>query len=119
MIFGHDIECLCDGRAPLNSDGVVDHAVLCTLDDSHLTCLILYRHVLVYDTDTSFTGNGNSHLTLRDGIHSCRNERHVELDVTREPCTQFYGLWQHFRISWNQQDVVKCETVHHNLIGNK
>ena len=119
MILSHNIQCLSHRTTQRNSDWVIDHTVLCTLYDSHLTGLVLYRHILMYHTDTSLTGNGNSHLTLGNRIHSCRHKRHVQLDVTREMGSQLYHLGQHFRISRNQQDVVECQTVHHNLVVNK
>ena len=95
MILGHDVESLGDGRAKGDGDRIVDHAVLGTLDDSHLTGLVLDRHILVDHADTTFTGDGNSHLALGHGIHGSRDERHVQLDVAREARFQLYRLRQY------------------------
>ena len=119
MVLGHDVKGLGDGRTATDGDRVIDHAVLGALDDGHLTGLVLYRHILVDDADTAFTGYGNSHLTLGHGVHGGRHKRHVQLDMTREACFQLYCLGQHFRVSGNQQDVVECQAVHHNLVCNK
>ena len=69
--------------------------------------------------DTTFTGNGDSHLRLCHRIHGSRHKGHIQLDVTREAGFQLYCLGQYLRISWNQQDVVECEAVHHDLVCNK
>ena len=92
MILRHDIQGLGNGRAEGDSHGVIDHTVLSTLDNSHLTCLFLDRHVLVDHADATFAGNGDCHLRLRHGIHRCRHKWHVQLDVPREAGFQLYHL---------------------------
>ena len=119
MILRHDVEGLRYCGTNGNSDGIIDHTVLSTLDDSHLTGLIIDRHILMNDTDTTFTGNGDGHLRLGDGIHRCCHKRDVQLDVPREAGFQLYCLGQYFRISWNQQDIVKCQAVHYDFVINK
>ena len=119
MILSHDIESLGNRRTERNGNWVIDHTILGTLNDGHLTGLILNRHILVNHTDTAFTGDGNSHLALRHRIHSGRHERHVQLDVTRKAGFQLYCLGQYFRVGRNQEDVVERQAVHHNLVCNK
>ena len=101
MILRHDVEGLSHRRTLWDGDRIVDHTILSTLDDSHLTSLILDRHVLVDHTNTTFTGNGDSHLRLRYRVHSGCHERNVQLDVAGEARFQLYCLGQYFRISWN------------------
>ena len=119
MILSHDIECVLYGRTATDGNGIINHTILCSFDNSDLTGLILDRHILVDNTNTTFTGNSNSHPTFRNRIHSCRHKRHVQLDMTRETSLQFYSLRKYLRISGNQQDVVKCQAVHNNLVCNK
>ena len=81
VILRHDVERLSHRATAGNGHGVVDHTVLSTLDNSHLAGLVLDRHILVDNADTTFAGNGNGHLALGDGVHGGRHEGHVELDV--------------------------------------
>ena len=119
MVLRHDFEGLSHGASQWNSDGVVDHTILSTLYNRYLACLVVYRHVLVNHSDTSLTGDGNSHLAFGYCIHSCRYKRNVQLNVLRKTGFQLHRFGQHLRISGNQQDVVECQTVHHNLVCNK
>ena len=119
VVFSHDVKGLGNGAAAGNGHWVVNHTILGTLHDGHLTGLVLNTHVLVNDTDTAFTGNGNGHLALGHGVHGSSNKGHIKLNVTRETGAQLYRLGEHFGISGNEQDVVESETVHHNLVCNK
>ena len=101
MIFRHDIEGLSHRRTLGDGDRIIDHTILSTLHDSHLTRLILNRHVLMDYTDTTFTGDGDSHLRLGNGIHRSRYKRHIQFDITRKARFQLYRLGQYFRISWD------------------
>ena len=92
VVFRHDVQGLSDCASQGNGDGVVDHAVLCALDNSHLARLILYRHILVDDTNTSLAGNGNSHLAFCYGVHRCRDKGHIQLNVSREERLQLHHL---------------------------
>ena len=119
MVFGHDVQGILHRRAAANGHRVVDHTILGTLHDSHLTGLVFYRHILMNHADTPLTGNGNSHLALRHRIHRCRDKRYVQRYVTRETRFQLHRLGQHLGISGNQQDVVEGKAVHYNLVCNK
>ena len=119
VVFCHDVEGLSHRAAQRDGHGVVYHAVLGTLDDGHLAGLVLYRHVLVNDANATLAGYGNSHLALRHRVHGGCDEGHVELDVARETGSQLYRLGQYLGIGWNQQDVVKSQAVHNNLVCNK
>ena len=119
MILRHDVQSLCHRRSQGDRDRIIDHAVLSTLHDSHLTRLVLDGHILVNNTDTTFTCNGDGHLRLCHSIHGSRHKRHVQLNVARETGFQLYCLGQYLRISRNQQDVVECKTIHHDFVCNK
>ena len=96
MIFRHDVEGLSHGRTLGDGDRIVDHTVLGTLYDSNLTGLVVDRHILMNNTDTTLAGDGNSHLTLGNSIHSCCHERNIQFDVARKAGFQLYRLRQHF-----------------------
>ena len=101
MIFCHHGQSLSYGRTAADCNRVVNHTVLCTLNNGNLACLLLYRHVFVYNADTAFAGYGYSHGRLCHGVHCGRNKRNVQADVARELGFQLYRLWQYFRISWD------------------
>ena len=119
MILRHDVEGLCDRSTQRDRYRVIDHTVLRTFHDSHLTGLVVNRHILVNNADTTLTSDGDGHLRFCDGVHGRCHEWYVQLDVTRETGFQLYRLRQYFRISRDQQDVVKCKTVHHDFVCNK
>ena len=96
MILRHDVESLSHGAAQGDGDRIVDHTVLGTLYDSNLTGLVVDRHILVNNTDTTFASDSNSHLTLGNGIHSCCHEWNIQFDMTRKAGFQLYRLRQHF-----------------------
>ena len=92
MILCHDLKGLSNCRATWNGDGVVNHTILCPLDNSHLTCLVLNSHVLMNNTNSSLTGNGNSHLTLGHRVHGSSHKGNVQLNMTSEQSFQLYCL---------------------------
>ena len=85
----------------------------------HLACLFLDRHILVDDTDTTLSGNRDSHLGLGHGIHGCRHQRHIQNDVSGKFSLEFDASGKHFGISGNKQDIIKSETVHSYPVCNK
>ena len=101
MILRHNIQGLCHGRSEGNGHGIIDHAIFCTLHDSHLTGLVLDGHILMDHTDASLTGDGNSHLRLRDRIHGSRHEGDIQLNVPGETGFQLNSLGKYLRISRN------------------
>ena len=95
MIFSHHVESVLHRRASTDGDRVVDHTVLGTLHDSHLSGLLLDGHVLVNHSDTSLACNGNSHLRFSHGVHCRCDEWHVKRNVTGEHGFQLYRSWQY------------------------
>ena len=81
MVFCHHPEGITHGLAAADRHRIIDHTILGTLDDSHLARLLIDRHILMYDTDTTFTGDSDSHRRLGDSIHSSCHEGDVKLDV--------------------------------------
>ena len=119
VVFRHDVEGVFHCLSATYCHGVVNHSVLGTLHDGHLTGLVFNRHVLVNHADTAFARYGDSHCRLGDGVHGSRNERHVQGDVTRELGLQLYRFRQYLGISGNKKDVIEGQTVHYNFICNK
>ena len=81
VILSHHVERILHTTALGDGHGVVDHAVLRPLHDGHLTGLLLYRHILVDDADTSLTRNGDGHRRLGDGIHGSCDKGDVQADM--------------------------------------
>ena len=119
VIFRHQFKGCTDAAAALNGDGVVNHTILGTLHDSHLSGLLLDAHVLVNHTDASLAGNGNRHRGFCDCIHRSCHEGNLQFDVARKERFKRHGTREHLGIGGNQQDVVVGKTVHHNLVCNK
>ena len=61
MIVVHHIQSILDSATAANGNRIIDHTILSTLDDGYLTSLLLDRHILMDDTDTALTCNGNGH----------------------------------------------------------
>ena len=61
MLIMHHIKSVLHCTATTDSDRVINHTILSTLNDSDLTSLFLDSHVLVNHTDTTFTGDSNRH----------------------------------------------------------
>ena len=99
MILGHHPESVLHGLSATYGHGVVDHAVFSTLDDSHLSSLLVDRHILVDYANTTLTSDGNGHRRLRDSVHGSRHEWDVELNVSREAGLKAYLFWQYIGIS--------------------
>ena len=72
---------------------------LSTLHDGYLTCLFFDRHILMDNTDTTFTCNGNCHFRFGNRIHSGRYKRNFQLNVFRKLCREFDSFRKHFRVS--------------------
>ena len=119
MVFSHHVESILHGRTAANGHRVVYHTVLSTLHDSHLACLFFNRHILVDNSDTALTSDGDGHLRLGNSVHGSCYERDIQLDISGEPCLQFYRFWQYFRVSRDKQDVVKSQSVHYDFVCNK
>ena len=82
LVFGHQGQRVRNRRASFDGHGVVNHTVFGTLYDGYLTGLLLDGHVLVNDTDATFTGNGNGHLRFCNRIHCSRYKRNFQLNVS-------------------------------------
>ena len=101
VVFRHQFEGIADAAAQFDGDWVVDHAVLGTLHDGHLAGLLLDAHVLVYDSDASFAGNGYCHGCFGNGVHRCRHEGNLQFDVAREKRLERYRAGKNLGIGGN------------------
>ena len=96
MVLGHEGKRILYSPIATDGHGVVDHTILGTLHDGHLTSLFLDAHILMDHTDTAFTGDGNSHGRFGDSVHSGCHKRNLEFDVAREARGQLHCAGQHF-----------------------
>ena len=101
VILTHDVERVDDPGTSLDGYRVINHAVFGTLHRVNLAGLLLNRHVLVYYTYATFTGNRYGELRLCNRIHSSRNQRNIQPDVSRKLGRQINVLGKNFRISGN------------------
>ena len=75
LVFSHQSQRISHRRTSLDSYRVINHTVFGTLHNSYLTCLLLNGHILMNNSDTTFTGNGNSHLRFGNRIHGSSYKR--------------------------------------------
>ena len=92
VIVAHHVKRIFHGTSHANSYWVVNHTVLSTFHDSHLTCLLFDGHVFMNHANTTFACNGNRHRRLRYRIHSGSNERYVQYDIAGKLGCQLYRL---------------------------
>ena len=90
---------LCDGRAGLNSNRILNDAAFEFFDPTNLLGLLGDRHVLVDDANTALLGKGNRKSAFRDGIHRGRNQGNVHLDVARQVGGQRHIFGGHIRVA--------------------
>ena len=109
MVLGHYPEgvsyCLVLG------DGyrIVDHSVLCPLDQTHLGGLGLDGHILVNDTYSTLPCKSDGHCGFSHGIHCSGDNWNVERDVAGKTAFEAHFPRKNFRIRRNQQYVVEGE----------
>ena len=101
VVFVHDGQCIFHALSPANRHGIVNHAVLGTLHNSHFVRLFFNTHVFMNHANAAFTRNSYGHRSLGDGVHRGRHERHIQRDVARERRFQRNLFGQYFRISGN------------------
>ena len=119
MVFLHELQGLAYAGAGADGDGVVDHAVLGTLDGVDLAGLLCHGHVLVDDSDSSLAGDGDCERGLGDGVHGSRHEGHIELDVAGKARGEAGLAGQYGGKGGNEKDVVECQPLHFYSIGNE
>ena len=111
LVLLHQCKGIAHRTLARNGYRVVNHSVLGTLHLAHLCGLFLDGHVLVNDSYASLPGYGNSHRRLRDRVHSGRNNRNVEADVTRKLTLHAHLARQHLRICRHKQHIVECQAL--------
>ena len=76
----HEIIGILQGMICGQEERIGDDTILRALYHVDFLCLLLDRHILVDDTDTTAARHGDRHLMLCNGIHTCRNEWNVEMN---------------------------------------
>ena len=73
-------------------------------------------HVLMNNADTTFAGNGNSHRSFCNGIHTRAHNRNIQFDIARQVRRNVDFLRKHVGFCRNQENVIKCQTSHTKFI---
>jgi len=73
-------------------------------------------HILVDDTQAAFTGHGDGHAGVGDGIHRSGHQRDVQLDHGGQLDGHVNVLGQNLAAGRHQQHIVKSQTFAHNLL---
>ena len=107
LVLTHELVSLPDGVCRSQEEWIYDDTVFGTLYAVDHVSLHCDWHILVNDTDTAFTGNGNSHVCLCNSIHSGCHNWCVELDLLCKVCGEVYLRWEDVGLCRNKQNVVK------------
>lgn len=99
-----------DGLILAEDNRVEDEAILVTLDLLDHLCLLVWRAVVVNNTETTLESHGDGHLVLSDSVHRRRNEwglennslGHRRLEADR-------GCWES-NVAGENQEIVICKT---------
>ena len=61
VVIMHQLKSILNRTSTTNCHRIINHSVLSTLYNCHLMCLFFYRHILVDNAYSTFTGDGDSH----------------------------------------------------------
>ena len=102
----------------MKENGVNDNAVFRPFNLIHFTSLFGNRHILMNNTDTAFTSNGNRHRGFRYGIHSGTHNRHVQLNISCQISRNIDVFRQYIGFCRYQQHVIECQALHTEFISS-
>ena len=108
-VFLHQLERFVDAVLGRQRDRVDDHAALGSLHAIDFRRLLFDREILVDDADAAVLRHGDGQPGFRDGIHRRAGDRHVQLNVAREPARDVDLARNDRRMSRHQKHIVKCE----------
>ena len=111
VIFSHEGVGLAQGVAGSQPEGVGDDAVFRALDHVHLLCLGGDGHILMNDADAAFSGNGDGHAILGNGVHCGGHHRNIQLDFFGQLSVQINIHRMDLAFCRNQQNVIKSEPL--------
>ena len=110
-VLSHQVFGFLKGIVRSEREGIRDDAVLGALDLVDFFRLRFDRHVLVDDADSALACHSDGHTVFRHRIHAGAHDRNVEFDRLCQVCREVDLVRNHFRIGWNQQHVIKCNTL--------
>ena len=113
MVLMHEVEGIADRGVLPYGHGIVDHSVLSPLDLAHLLHLDFDGHILVYHSDTAFTGNGYRQVSLSHGIHGRRDYGGMERNLPGQLRSDVHLAGQHVRVGRNEEDIIESEALHY------
>ena len=116
MVLAHQVECISHRGIHVDGDGIRDHAVFSTFYLSHLGSLFANGHILVKHTDTTLLRNGNGHAGFGHGIHACRDNGNIQLDVTGKLGLQAGFTGKNVTIGRDQEHIVIGQTFANKFI---
>ncbi len=82
--------------------GICNNTIFRSLYLVHLICLLLNRHIFMYDADTSLACHRDRHAVFRNRIHARAHHRNIQLDILRQMSFQANLVRYDFRVSWYQ-----------------
>ena len=112
--FCHPIIGIFQGVLRRQIERIGDNTVLRTFYFVYFFCLLLNRHILVNNTDSSLTCHGNCHTVFCNRIHAGAHHRDVQLDLLGQMRSQIYHVWGYFRILRNQKHIIEGNTITNN-----
>ena len=77
--------------------------------------LLLNRHILMYNSDTAFSGNCYSHTGFGNSIHSRCHNRDIQSNSSGQVSGNIDKFRLHLAVSRNKQNIVKRKSFLNEL----
>ena len=116
LILAHKSICFGNGLVRRERERINDNAVFGSFYLIYLFCLSFDSHILVDYSDAAFTGNGDSHSGLGNGIHGRCHYRGVEHDVFRKMCVDIHHIGCAVGLAGDKQHVVKGDALFYEFL---
>ncbi|MPN18087.1 hypothetical protein SDC9_165445 [bioreactor metagenome] len=91
------------GHFPVGSDTdrVKDHSIFCTLYSPYLFGLFSDTHILMDHTDSSLTGDSDSHCGFGHRIHRSRHHWNIKRNISGKLSREIYIFGEYLRVRGN------------------
>ena len=115
-VFAHQFIGVSQEIIGMKEDRVDDDAVFRPFYLVDFSCLCSNGHVLMNNADAAFAGNGNSHRSFCNGIHTRAHNRNIQFDIARQVRRDVDFLRQYVGFCRDQENVIKSQTSHTKFI---
>ena len=97
-------------------EGVGNYAVFASFNLVHLSRLLFYGHIFMYDTQTAFPRHCYCEFTLGYRIHCRAYERDIQIDSLAKRGVQIHGGGQYVLRGGDKQHVVESQRFFNDFV---